>query len=506
MTHGPPPAGPPAPTGPPPGWGPPPGPSGPPPGWGPPPPAPARPDLSLLLRGNWVASLAAVGVALGVALLGSAVFALVLDVNDINDRAVQASGWDIAVGTVSLALGVFSIDGVAGVSGDFGEASANAGFVPLLVAVLSLGGAAWVFRRLQRSCPRVGSALGDAARAAVVLGVLVLLLSLVFRSGLDDQRDRFNEMDFLPTVEDLDFGPSRGSALFLGMLVMFAVLALACLARGDWLGPRLRRVHDVVASPVEALGLLVALLPALGVAAYLALLTSGDVREGLDEAADESGWQRVLAVMVHGVGNAGMAFLGLGGGGRLGASGAATWEEDGLGESDSESESWWGRLARQVDETDAWGLWFSIPLTLVVLALLAWFVVRRSVRQGRRPLGSLLVWCGVLFVAMPLLARFASLHVAGEAEWDHQGDAGEISGDAFVGLPSADALLLALIGTGLALLLAVLTGLLDVRGTLARLQSSQQPGPEQQPYSGWRWDAPSQQWVPDPPTQQPPPG
>lgn len=448
------------------------------------------------VRGSWRAALAAAGTALGVSVLLSVLTVFVSDPEGL-------SPWDKLVVSVTAALGVFTVDGVLDADvGEF-EAGARAGVVPLLIATLALGGAAVVFRRLSRRTGNLGSALLDAAKAAVVLGVVAFVLSLVFRSGLESVSEDLTDWVrfFLGSSEDLalDGGASRASAFFLGSLVLMATLAVACFLRRDWLPPRVQQVHDHLRAPLHGLAAFVTLLPVAGLFAYASLLT-GDLP---DDAADDLGGNARLALGFAALSNAGLYYLGLGAGGRLG--GTARFTEDG-GETEREAE--WSRLSGLVEESHMWGLWFSIPLVLVVLAVAAWVVVRSS-RASGLAVPSLLIWCGTMLVAFPVLGHLASVHASGRLESEDGFGAGASS---FAGLPLDSSLLLALVGTGVALLVGVLTGAIDVHALAARQQPAgsgrqqrpQQPAPVPH-HPGWRWDGEAQQWVPDPSSQPPPP-
>jgi hypothetical protein len=448
-------------------------------------------DLGRLLRGNCPAALAAAGTALGVSVLLSLLTVLVSDPEGV-------STWDELVASVALALGVFTIDGVVGARADGFEVGAHAGIVPLFVATLALGGAAVAFRRLSRGTARLGSALLDAARASVLLGALALLLSLVFRSGLESLRNDVSDvLGFLLGSSDgleVGAGASRASSFFLAALVLMATLTVACLLRRDWLPARVQRVHDHLRAPLHGLAALVALLPVAGLVAYASLFTG----ELPDDASEDLGWNARIALGLAGVSNAGLHYLGIGVGGSVGTT--SRFEDDG-GEADRDAQ--WSRLSGIADESDMWGLWFSVPLVLVVLALAAWVVVRSSRATGRA-LPGLLVWCGTMFVAFPVLARLGSLH--GSARLESGDDFG--AGSMFIGMPFASSLLLALVGTAVALLVGVLTGAIDVRDLDTRPQAAPQQGGVPH-HPGWRWDGQARQWVPDPstlPSPPPPPG
>lgn len=429
-------------------------PTGPPPA-APPPPSCGTPQVDLeriadiLLRGNWVAAAATAVTAYVVALLGSlAVVAL---------AAPDLGLWDWLVSVVSLTASVFTLDLTGTFDLDDAAGSGHVGTVPLVLTTLSLGAACVVFRRLTRSARSFTATLGDAARAGLILGVILLLTAIVFRSDLEDQTGDVRELLEWFDAGDLEVsvGPARASALFLGFGVLFGILALACLLRRDWLGPRLQQVHDVVAGPIRAAALLVLSLPVLGILCYGALLTGSDTA---DEAEDELSWNQTVAVLFVAVSNAGMHFLNLGAGGRWG--GSVTAEADG----DDYDEAEWGRLGSLVDDDGAWGLWFSVPVMLVVLALLVWFVLKQG--NGRRAGASLLAWSGLTFVVFGLLLRMSSFHGSGEVEFEDE----EATVSFLGGMPFSESLLLWLITLVLALVVAVIAGAVDLAAIGRRIQ------------------------------------
>lgn len=411
-------------------------------------------------RGSWTAVLATAGTALGVALV-LCLFAVFLF-----DPA-RTTSWDKLVLSVAAALSALTVGGVVEVSADEDSVTAGLGMVPLLVTTLSLGGAAYVFRRLSRGTTRLGDALLDAVRASLVLGVLAFLLSLVFRTSLSGLHGQVSDLLWFLGVDDIDIaaGSNRLTSFFVATLVMFLALAVASLLRRDWLPPAGQRVHDLLAAPLHGLGAFVVLLPVAGAVSYLSLLT-GDSPEEADLA--ELGWNERFALGVVGASNAGLHYLGLGAGAKVGAGYELRYEGG------EESDQWWGGLSTVVGETDMWGMWLSVPLTLLVLAAAALAVVRAS--RGGSTLVALAGWCGVMVLAFPWLARLASFRTTGDLR---QGD-DDATFAVFVGLPSGSALLLALVGIGVTLAVA---GATDVRGLAGRSRDARErvPDPSRQP-------------------------
>lgn len=388
-----------------------------------------------ILRGNWTAALATAATALGVALVLN--LAVVFLYNPAG-----TSSWDNLVLAVTGALSVFTVDGVFKVSAEEGGVVAGMGTVPILFTTLSLGAAAYVFRRLSRGTPHLRDALLDALRASLVLGVVVLLLSLVFRTGLSGLTGEVSDLLRFFGVDDVELavGSNRLTSLFLATLVTFLALVVASLLRRDWLPAVGQRLHGLLAAPLHGLGAFVALLPVAGIVSYLSLLT-GDAPEEIE--TDDLGWNEWAALGLAGLSNAGLHYLGLGSGARVGSGFRLEYEGG------DERDEWYGRLSTMVEETGMWGLWLAVPLALLVLTAAALAVVRAS-RGGNQP-AALGIWCGVMLVAFPWLARLASFHSSGDL---HQGD-DEATFAVFLGLPSGSALLLSLVGIGVALVVAV---------------------------------------------------
>lgn len=437
--------------------------------------------------GNWRLAAATAGTAYGVALVGALLFMVLL--------APDLPVWEWLVSLAAVTTSAFTVDLAGSASGEDIDVSLGIGAVPLVLTTLSLAAACWVFRRGTRRTSSYLVALGDAARAGVLLGALLLVTALVFRTGLDDQTDSLNEgLEFFGFDGlDLSAGINRVTAFFLGVVALFVVLALAALMRRDWLGPRLERVHDVVAPPLTAIAALAAALPVLGLAGYLALLT-GDVGAGdVDDGETEVSWHANLAVRGIALSNVGAHFLSIGAGGRVGGS----MEFDGHGMGGDETESQWGRLGWLADQTDAWGLWFAIPLMLLTVAVLTWLVHR--VGHGRSPLAGLLVWGGGSFLVFGWLLRLASVHAGADIDAPFDDGGGTASISMFGGSPFVEGLLLGVITLVAAIALAAARGLIDVPALAARLRELQTAGPATPP------PPPSSPPPPGPPPSAPPP-
>lgn len=432
-------------------------------------------DLSWLTRGNWVG---AALTALTAVLVSFVVSGVLVWLADVDDQSVDDKLTSTAIATTAVA----TTDATASAShpDEEGEVDlgATVGTVPIFVALLGLGAAAVLFRRLTATYPSWRFALGDALRAAVVYGILLLLLAIVFRGSNDDlSRELQSELE-VDGEGDLGYGASVPTSLLLGILVMFVVLALACFLRRDWLGDRAKRTHGLLAAPLTGLAGFLVLLPVAGAIGYACLWLTGEDVSGPSETNGDLGTGQKLSFWLFTIGNAGLGFLGLGGGARLGASYDVAFPEA----SDNESGEEFERLSWVVDESGAWAMWFAIPTLILVLSVTAYLVLQRAHRLGYRPLHNLGVWMALMFVTVPLLARLASVHATGELEYSVDPEVAAEQGldenrvtvhaDLFAGLPSGDALLIPLVGVLVGLAVAAATGALDVRRVASQLQQT----------------------------------
>ena len=433
--------------------------------------SPARTGLGR----TWVAAAGIAGAGMGSALALSLVLVLMLDLPGIGL-------WDELVLAGTVASAGFGVDGTLAVGyldeGTDVDLAAHLGGFPLVVSLVGLGLSAYLLRRRLRDADAVREGLVMALRTALVTAAALLLLALVLRTDLSGLWGHSSHLEDL----DVGLGARRTTAPLLGFLTTLAVLAAACLLRRDWLGPRLARVHDVAAAPIRGLAALLLLLPAAGIVAYAALLTGHlpeDLLSELEAGTGDGGLggSRRVALGVLGVGNAGLAFLGIGSGGRLGASVEAGAERDldlgyvgdflrlpvDLSGRDAADGSWWGRLATVHDHTGMWGLWLAVPVTLLVLGAAAW-VVTSAARRSSLTFLPVSVWCATMLVALPLLARSASVHAGARLDaryadgWGGT-DGGQLSADVYAGLAPVDALLIAVVGVLVTVAVAIGRGL-----------------------------------------------
>lgn len=450
-----------------------------------------------LLRGNWIAAFLTAFAALFLAFGISAGLIWMGDPPDTSTKDRLILSTIATASTVSA-----NASGSLEVEGD--EVSGNAGTVPLTVALISLGVAAWLFRRMTRSYATVGHALGDAVRAGLLFALMLMVLTISLRG--DENDDLFKEVWGEVDDGEAHWGATVASSFFMGFLVLTTVLVLVCVVRRDWLGPRLRRAHEVVAAPLRGVAVYLMALPVAGGIAHLCFWFTANKQSTDTDGTDAN---QVAAMIIGSLGNVGALFQSLGSGARVGGSwDARDWDGDRGAE--------WERLKYLIDESDAWGGWFAIPTLLLVLGVTA-YVVLRGGRATGRPMTNLLVWAGAMFVVSPILMRLAGINGSGSGDADGR----DYAAEGYAGVKPSDYFLIPLIALLVALVVGAVTGALDVKALAARMQhnpagaAAPQPGgwPPQPPVPtnasydgqpGWQptWQQPSSgEAPPEPPTQ-----
>lgn len=395
-------------------------------------------DLSRLLVGNWLGA----GVVAASALFTSGLLALAVALlGKPTDFGLDNSLTLVA----TLMTGAFGAD----LSADFGvsgfEADASIGAFPLTITIATLVVALLVFRRVTARYTRGIDGVADAARAALIFGLALMVIALVFRSDTREFGRGWGAELSRSFDAKISYGPEAAGAFFLGFLILFVVLAGACFVRGDWWSPRVESVREWLAAPVYGVGVFAALLPLAGVIGVLLLLVSGDA---LDEATDVSGEDlRIsLALIFATLASGGMWLLGLGAGGAFGS------RSDGTDGASSDTH----HLAHFTDESP--GLWAAPVVMLLALVLTGLLVARRAPRHRLAP--NLLVWVGVVLVTTPLFVRLSGLHAGIEVS----GQGEDYEGFGSIGLVGWQAtLLITLVALICALVLAWRSGALDVK-------------------------------------------
>lgn len=451
-------------------------------------------NLSWLIRGNWLGAMVTAIVGYAIAFAGA--FGLVMLWNPDHTGV-----WDTLVATTVVATSAFRAAGALHSQSSGFSVDVVLDSMPLIVTLLSMGAAVLVFRRITRGYPKAGAAIVDAARAALFFGVLMLTSALVFREKSDGALQAIG-LSF-SSDEKLKWGASGLGSFFLTTLVLFVVLTISCFLRRDWLHPKLQQVHDWLAAPLAGVGAFTVLLPlvgAIGLACTWLTLDTG-VKHDLNGSTD---WSDRLAAMTAGVANAGFHFSVLGSGGHWGGRGfvhGAGYQEHG---SEIHRLSYWADYAS--------GLWAAIPVAILLALASAWFVYRRA-RSTGHPFANLMIWAALMLAWVPWLA-----HLTSARAYAHGKEPGKFAEGVWGGVSAGDSMLLALIVLAAALLMAVVTGSIDLKKIAGQLQSNpavqstgqappwsgqqpQQTGPDAQAWGQERSTQPAQQ--PGGQTQQP---
>lgn len=385
----------------------------------------ARPsvDLGPLLGRNALATV--------VAGLGMLAVALVLSV--VLTGLEQADDFDFADFFWGSLLGVgntFGADTV--ISGE--DSSLTFGRFPSLVTLLALATGVLLLRRTTTSASstttRLREAIADAARAALVLMLGLLVLALIIRIV----HPELGGFSFDDSPTHLSFL----GVLFQGFLLPFVVLAASVLMRPGLLTGRAAEVRDWLAAPLAGLGALLAGL-LVGGLVFLVAQTVGN-----ESARDLS----TIASGVAALPSLGLWLLGLGVGAELGS-----WSR-----SDGDSMDSASRLAGYADDNGA--LFWVAPLVAIALASLAVYVVVVRTRDRSQVLRNVGVYAGLLLVVLPFAVRISNVHMHSRV--------GDLTGRTTHGIAGFQTVALFFLVSVLAgLVVLVVTGNLD----LARLQS-----------------------------------
>jgi hypothetical protein len=402
----------------------------------------------------------------------------------------------------TLLAATFGADLVLDLSFDGQSASAHVGMFPLTVTILALAAAALVFRRVTRRYPRALDAVGDAARAALLLGLAVMLVATVFRGGNDEMgRGWGAELSSDRLGFDASWGPSIAGAFFLSFLVLFTSLVAVLFAtRRDWWPASVQRVHDWTAAPLYGIGTIVLMLPVAGVVGLLLLILTGDALHDNDPTDDDL--SAGIALIFGLVASGGFWLISLGAGAAYGT----TAHETGSGGGDNSDLH---HLAHYAEDTP--GLW-AAPVVMLVVVFLAAFAVARRTAAPQRILGNLGVFVALLLLALPLMSRLTSAHAGLRASTE------DYKGSYYLGQVGWQATLLLVVAALVcAALVALMSRALDpttVRAQASALAGRMQanPGRPAAPQPGWtpapesqqRWE-PAPQWPATPPPAGPPP-
>jgi hypothetical protein len=395
-----------------------------------------------------------------------------------------------------IATAAFGSDLVMEVKGEQVDTAFSLALYPLTVTVIAVAVAVVVFRRMLGSYESPYLALGDAARSALIFGLGLFVPALVFRSDNEETGRGWGEaLSVREFGGETEFGSYAASALFLGFLLFFTVLALTILMRRDWRQAGFRRVQAWAVAPLYGHATTFFLLPAVGFVGWLLLGFGEPSLTENDPTGDDL--QARLTLVFGMLASGGLWLLSLGAAGSVGTSTESTGDPD---------ENDWSHLWGQITEDEP-GLWAAPLLLVAVLVCSAVVVVRRS--EAGTAMRQLLVWVGSLLVVVPLLVHFSGAHFRGEASF--LGEEYEV--DSYLGAHGVQATFYI---TGVALLVAAvvaaLTGTLDlaklrrdVSAGLSSLQTQRAtttaPGPSHPPPSSPPPPPPARPSPDDPPPE-----
>ncbi|KRF17983.1 hypothetical protein ASG90_06600 [Nocardioides sp. Soil797] len=446
-------------------------------------------DFTKLLVGNWAGMAMVAGAAFGIALVLGMLFSFTT--MDKFDFASALAGGFLLTGAA------FGADMVQDGEGDL---TSSFGQYPLLATVLALGVAIYLFRRSTAGYSKITDALIDAVRAALMLGVMTFILSIVMKiwePDLDgfDSSGSDSGLDFLGAPVGMSDGKttmSMAGALFLPILLLLVLLVFACFVRRDWMGDKLAKVHDFVAAPLWGLATLVAVTLPAGLL-YMIAIIAGE--------KDARGFAPVMGLLGN-LPGIGLHMIGLGSLSKLGFFASS---------SNDDAEEYYSDLIKDDGGESAWIadfagdhgalFWIALLVGIPALAAAVWMVVKKCTPTAN-PLINVGVYVASLLLFVPLMVRLANVHVVQSDDDDSISIAG--------GLAGGNTLLLFLAFSLVAgAVILVLTKNLDVNALKAKAQSFQgQPGqagqPGQQP-GQWGQQPQQGQWGQQPGTgpQQP---
>ena len=473
----------------------PPAPAGPPPTAGPATPHLPSVNWQRLLVGNWLGAGLTAVTALAVAGVLSTVLALM---SKPVDFGVENG---LALVTTLLAA-TFGADLVLDLDTGGETAHANLGMFPLTVTILALVAAAFVFRRVTARYPRALDAVADAARAALLLGLAVMLFAIVFRADNHELGRGWGAvLSRSRTGVDAEWGASVAGAFFLAFLLLFVTLVAVLFAiRRDWWPAPVQRVHDWAAAPLYGVATIFAMLPVAGVVGLLLLIFTGDTLGDNDPTNDDL--SAGIALIVGLVASGGFWLISLGAGAAYGTI------ESGSGSSDTTDLH---HLAHYAQDTP--GLW-AAPVVMLVVLFLAAFAVARRTAAPQRILGNLGVFVALLLVVLPLMSRLTSMHAGARLDGE------DLEGSYYIGQVGWQATLLlalmALVCAGLVALMSRSINPAAVRAQASALAGRMQsnpgrppaapPGAPTGPPPGRQPGVPQQEAWGRPTTPPPPPG
>lgn len=290
------------------------------------------------------------------------------------------------------------------------------------------------------------------------------------RTGLELGQTGDDTIDVGEDADDVTVTSSIPGLIFLGFLMMLAVLVLSSFVRRDWLDKNSSKAHDWLAAPLRAFGLLAVALSAVGLVYVAAVMIGQEESRSLAHAVS------MIAVLPA----LGMRLLALGIGGKFG------WAF----EYDGDDEDYWVHLAGFAEVHGA-TFWVALVVPWLLAALVALTIAKKSPERPFGALGNLGAFFGLGLILMPLFVRLANAH----ASVDYDGDEGSgVSGVA--GAAPVFLFLLAVVVVGLVVL--AVTGKIDL-GKVKSAAASMQTRPAQPQ----QWGAPGAPAAPAAPPAAP---
>lgn len=346
-------------------------------------------DWMRLLRGNWLGAALVAGMTLAVA--GGLALTLTVMAKPV-DFGIDNSVTMVA----TLLAGAFGADLVAHLHASGESLTASVGATPFTVTLLALFAGVLTFRRVTAGYRRLVDAVGDAVRAALLFGVALMVVALVFRAD-----SRSFGRGWGSQVADLfdariDFGPSIPGALFGGFLVLLVSLLGSLWVRRDLWPARFAGLSEVLVPAVYGLATFLTLLPVAGIIGLVLLLLTGDSVQDADPTRHDF---LASAALIFGLlASGGYWLINLGAGGTFGSHSHTT------GASSTSDYDHLGHFAGQDH-----GLW-AAPVVMIVVLGLSTVVVARRTRSVQALQASLLAWVGLLLLSTPVLVRLTSIH------------------------------------------------------------------------------------------------
>jgi len=270
-----------------------------------------------------------------------------------------------------------------------------------------------VFRRMIRDYRRAVDAVADAARAALLSALALMVIALLFRADSREfGRGWGTQLAHLFDVR-IAYGPSIPGSFVAGFVTVFVTLLGAVWVRRDLWPERRRHLSEFLVPPLCGLGAFVLMLPAAGLVGLVLMLLTGDTVQDIEPTSHDFFASATLIFGVLASGGYWLVNLGLGGTlGERGSEGGVTSSE-------------YHHLSYVADQD--WGLWAS-PAVAVAVILVATIVVARRTRTLEAVQASLLVWVGLLLITTPVFVWLTSAHGKFTASEGHASGAEGVNG------------------------------------------------------------------------------